>query len=185
MEKGIYGYGKKKLLRQCLLCGICLALSFGAVFIGYLATGNTTTIWTIGAVFPVIPAAMFLVNIIARSRGLPLRRADYDRFALASEGQVTACDMILTANDKLVPIQALVLHETGIVAYTAAKKLDVKGAERDVNGLLKSVGIYSKIQLFTDYEAFLKRVSGIKTPGFGEAREELIKKRTELLVYSM
>ena len=54
-----------------------------------------------------------------------------------------------------------------------------------MNGLLKSVGIYSKIQLFTDYEAFLKRVSGIKTPGFGEAREELIKKRTELLVYSM
>ncbi len=185
MEKGIYGYGKKKLLRQCLFCGICLALSFGAVLIGYLATGKRTTIWTIGAVFPVIPAAMFLVNIIARCKGLPLGRAEYDRFASASEGQVTACDMILTAGDKLVPIQVSVLHGTGIAAYTASKKLDVRETERDVNGLLKSVGIYSKIQLFTDYEAFLGRARGIQPPASEEQRAELEKKRAELLVYSM
>ena len=185
MEKGIYGYGKKKLLRQCLFCGICLALSFGAVLIGYLATGKRTTIWTIGAVFPMIPAAMFLVNIIARSKGLPLGRREYERFAAVSGGQVTACDMILTANDKLVPVQVSVLHGTGIAAYTTSKKLDVKETERDVNGLLKSVGIYSRIQIFTDYEAFLKRVGGIRPPASEEERAELEKKRTDLLVYSM
>ena len=185
MEKGTYGYGKKKLLRQCLFCGICLVLSFGAVFAGYLATGKRTNIWTIGAVFPMIPAATFLVNIIARCKGMPLKKTKYDQFAAVSGGQVTACDLILTANQKLVPIQALVLHETGIAAYTASKKLEGKETERDVNGLLKSVGVYAKVQLFTDYEAFLKRVGGIKPPASEEVREELLKKREELLVYSM
>ena len=185
MEKGTYGYGKKKLLRQCLFCGICLALSFGAVLAGYLATGKRTNIWTIGAVFPVIPAATFLVNIVARCKGLPLKKQEYDRFAAASGGLVTACDMILTAGQKLVPIQASVLHETGIAAYTASDRLDVRETERDVNGLLKSVGIYAKVQLFTDYEAFLKRVGGIRPPASEEAKEELLKKREDLLVYSM
>ena len=55
--------------------------------------------------------------------------------------------------------------EHGIVGYTALKKIDVKQSERDVNGLLKSVGIYGKIQLFTDYDAFLKRVKGIAAHG--------------------
>ena len=93
--------------------------------------------------------------------------------------------MIFTANQKLVPVQAAVLHEMGIVGYTASKKLDVKASERDLNGLLKSVGIYSKIQLFTDYEAFLKRVSGLRPVDDEEKREELLKKRMDLLVYSM
>ncbi|MCI8549310.1 MAG: hypothetical protein HFI68_01745 [Lachnospiraceae bacterium] len=185
MEKGIYGYGKKKLMRQCFLCAICLVLSFGAVLIGYLATGKRTSIWTIGAVFPVIPAATFLVNIVARCKGLPLKKEEYKRFAEVAGGQVTACDMILTANQKLVPIQASVFHEMGIAAYTTSKKLDIKETERDVNGLLKSVGIYSKIQIFTDYEAFLKRVKGLKTPASPEEQEAFEKKRQDLLVYSM
>lgn len=185
MEKGSYGYGKKMLTKQCILCGVCFVLSFGVVAAAYLATGKRTSIWTIGAVFTVVPAAMFLTNIIARCKGLPLKKKDYDRFAAAARDQVTACDMILTANQKLVPIQVSVLHETGIIAYTASKKLDIRETERDVNGLLKSVGIYSKVQLFTDYEAFLKRAGGIRPPAAGEAREALEKKREELLVYSM
>ncbi|MCI8465011.1 MAG: hypothetical protein HFI63_04020 [Lachnospiraceae bacterium] len=185
MEKGTYGYGKKKLLRQCLFCAICLTLAFGALFAGYLATGTRANIWTIGAVFPVIPAATFLVNIVARSKGLPLKAREYEQFAAISKEQVTACDMILTAGQKLVPIQVSVFHEMGIAAYTASKKLDVKEAEREVNGLLKSVGIYSKIQIFTDYEAFLKRVKGIKSPVSEEERKVLEKKREDLLVYSM
>lgn len=185
MEKGRYGYGKKKLTRQCLMCALCFGFSFGVVIAAYLITGKRTSIWTIGAVFTVIPAATFLTNIIARCKGLPLKKEDYVRFAAVSGGKVTACDLILTAGQKLVPIQASVLHEMGIAAYTAAKNLDVKEAERDVNGLLKSVGIYSKIQLFTDYEAFLKRVQGIKVPADEEMQAELEKRREDFLVYSM
>lgn len=54
-----------------------------------------------------------------------------------------------------------------------------------MNGLLKSVGIYGKIQLFTDYDAFLKRVKGIAAPESEEVRKELEKKRYDFLVYSM
>ena len=185
MVRGEYGYGKRKLRTQFLLCAGCLVLVFGALIIGIVLTGTRKNIWTVGDVCSVLPAATFAVNIVARMKGLPLKKADYERFAAVSGGLVTACDMIFTANQKLVPVQAAVLHEMGIVGYTASKKLDVKQAERDMNGLMKSVGIYSKIQLYTDYEAFLKRVKGITPPSDEEKREELEKKRLDLLVYSM
>ncbi len=185
MEKGVYGYGKRKLVRQCILCAACLALVVGALIVGLVLTGTRMNIWTIGAIFTAIPAATFAVNIIARLKGLPLKQADYDRFREASEGLVTACDMIVTANQKLVPIQASVFYEMGIVGYCGSKKTDIKKAERDINGLLKSVGIYSKIQLFTDYEAFLKRVRGIKPAASEEKKEELLEKRGNFLLYSM
>ncbi len=185
MNRGEYGYGKRKLRQQILLCAACCVLVFGALILGICLTGTRKNIFTVGAVCSVLPAATFAVNIVARSKGIPLKKADYERFAKAGEGKVTACDMILTANQKLVPIQAAVFYEMGIVGYTASKKLDVKQAERDVNGLLKSVGIYGKIQLFTDYEAFLKRVKGISLPASLEQEEELKKKRLDFLVYSM
>ena len=118
-------------------------------------------------------------------KGLPLKKAAYERFAQVSGGLVTSCDMIVTANQKLVPIQAAVFHEMGIAAYTASKKIEIKQAEKDLNGLSKSVGIYAKVQLFGDYDAFLKRVKGITPPESKEKREELENKKSEFLVYSM
>lgn len=185
MEKGTYGYGIKKLKMQFLKMTACLALVIGALVIGIVLTGTRKNIWTVGAVCTVLPTATFAVNIIARLKGLPLKKAAYKRFEALSEGLVTSCDMIVTANQKLVPIQASVFHETGIAAYTAGKKLDVKEAEKDLNGLSKSVGIYAKVQLFSDYEAFLKRVKSIHPPVNEEKREELIQKKRDFLVYSM
>ena len=101
-----------------------------------------------------------------------------------SEGLVTACDMIVTANQKLVPIQAAVFHETGIAGYCASKKVDLRNAERDINGLLKSGGFYMKLQLFNDYDLFLKRVKGIR-PGGEEKEKELSEKRSNFLLYSL
>ena len=90
----------------------------------------------------------------------------------------------MTANQKLVPIQAAVFHETGIAGYCASKKVDLRNAERDINGLLKSGGFYMKLQLFNDYDLFLKRVKGIR-PGGEEKEKELSEKRSNFLLYSM
>ena len=185
MNRGDYGYGMKKLRQQILLCAGCCVLVFGALILGICLTGTRKNIFTVGAICSVLPAATFAVNIVARSKGLPLKKAEYRRIAEVTGDNVTACDMIVTANQKLVPIQAAVFSEHGIVGYTALKKIDVKQSERDVNGLLKSVGIYGKIQLFTDYDAFLKRVKGIAAPESEEVRKELEKKRYDFLVYSM
>ncbi len=185
MEKGTYGYGKKKLKAQILKLAACCALVFGALTIGLITTGNRKNIWTVGAICSVLPAATFAVNVIARCKGLPLKSEDYERLAEVSEGLVLSCDMIVTAGQKLIPVQAAVFHETGITAYTASKKVEVKQAEKDINGLLKSIGVYSKIQLYTDYSAFLKRVDGIQPSESDEKKKELEKKKGEFLVYSM
>ena len=74
---------------------------------------------------------------------------------------------------------------SGLLSELFDGLLRKKQSERDVNGLLKSVGIYGKIQLFTDYDAFLKRVKGIAAPESEEVRKELEKKRYDFLVYSM
>ena len=169
MEKGTYGYGIRKLKIQILKMSACYALVIGAFVIGLILTGTRKNILTVGAICSVLPAATFTVNVIARLKGLPL----------------TACDMIVTANQKLVPIQAAVFHEHGITAYTASKKTDLKQAERDLNGLSKSVGIYAKIRLFGDFEAFLKQTGAIQEPENEEKKEELRQKRKAFLVYSM
>ena len=185
MEKGTYGYGIRKLKIQILKMSACYALVIGAFVIGLILTGTRKNILTVGAICSVLPAATFTVNVIARLKGLPLKKQDYENFEKAAEGQVTACDMIVTANQKLVPIQAAVFHEHGITAYTASKKTDLKQAERDLNGLSKSVGIYAKIRLFGDFEAFLKQTGAIQEPENEEKKEELRQKRKAFLVYSM
>lgn len=185
MEKGTYGYGIRKLKVQILKMLACCTLVIGALVIGIILTGTRKNIWTVGAICSVLPAATFAVNVIARMKGLPLKKNVYRQFEQVSSGLVTSCDMIVTANQKLVPIQASVFHEMGIAAYTAAKKIDVKQAEKDLNGLSKSVGIYAKVQLFSDYDAFLKRVKGIAPPESEEKRAELEHKKEEFLIYSM
>ena len=184
MEKGVYGYWKKKLIRQGLSCALCLALAVTALIVGLVLTKSRMNIWSIGAIFTATPAAVLFTNIIARLSGASLKKEDYDRFVKASEGLVGACDMIVTANQKLVPIQAHVFHETGIAGYCASKKVDLRNAERDINGLLKSGGFYMKLQLFNDYDLFLKRVKGIR-PGGEETKKELSEKRSNFLLYSM
>ena len=108
MNRGDYGYGMKKLRQQILLCAGCCVLVFGALILGICLTGTRKNIFTVGAICSVLPAATFAVNIVARSKGLPLKKAEYRRFAEVTGDNVTACDMIVTANQKLVPIQAAV-----------------------------------------------------------------------------
>ena len=69
MEKGVYGYWKKKLIRQGLSCALCLALAVTALIVGLVLTKSRMNIWSIGAIFTAIPAAVLFTNIIARLSG--------------------------------------------------------------------------------------------------------------------
>lgn len=184
MEKGHYGYGKRKLKSAILKTAICFALVFGAVIAGVLIFGNRRNIFTVIGICMVLPAANFCVNLIVRIKGAPAKEKEYQAFAARSQGLVTAEDLIVTANQKNIPIQLAVFAENGIIVYSAMKNQNIKVIQQDLNSLCSQAGIHGRMQVFFEFDPFLKRVSNIR-PASETVTERLEEDRRVLLLYSL
>ncbi len=185
LTKGEYGYITYRKKVQLIKVAVGIILVAAVLITGIVTTGSKNNLLTIGSILLVLPTANFLVNLIAM---LPFKKLDegsYDEFMEASKGKITSCDMIVTANQKLVPIQLAVIYKNGIVAYTNSKKINRKEAEENMNKLLKNIGCSATIRILNEWKPFIRQVQSIELPENEEETASLNEVRTDLLKYSI
>lgn len=185
MQKGDYGYISHRKKVQLIKVIIGAALVITVLVTGIVTSGTRNNLLTVGSVLLVLPTANFLVNLIAMSCFKKPDDIEYEEFSKASEGKITSCDMIVTANQKLVPIQFSLIYKNGIVAYSNSKKINRRDAEANMNLLLKSIGCPVSIKILSEWKPFIRQVQSIETPQSEEETKELENIKYDLLKYSM
>ena len=183
--KGDYGYITHRKKVQLIKIIIGVALVIAVLVTGIVTTGSRRNLLTVGSVLLVLPVANIAVNYIAMFCFKKLSNEEAEEFKAASEGKVTSCDMIVTANQKLVPIQVSVVYKNGIVAYSNSKDLKRNEAEENMNKLLKAIGCSSTIRIMNEWKPFIRQVQSIEAPASEEEIVALEEVKYDLLKYSM
>ncbi len=185
LQKGDYGYitYRKKVQLTKIIIGTILVIA--VLVTGIVTTKTRNNLLTLGSILLVLPVANIAVNYIAMLSFKKLSLTQADEFKVASEGKVTSCDMIVTANQKLVPIQASVVYKNGIVAYSNSKDLKRKEAEENMNQLLKNIGCSSTIRIMNEWKPFIRQIQSIEAPIGNEELEALEVVKYDLLKYSI
>lgn len=183
--KGDYGYITYRKNVQLIKIIIGVALVVAVLVTGIVTTGSRNNLLTIGSILLVLPTANTAVNLIAMLSFKKLSKEEAEEFKAASEGKVTSCDMMVTANQKLVPIQVSVIYKNGIVAYSNSKDLKRKEAEENMNKLLRNIGCTSTIKIMNEWKPFIRQVQSIEAPHSKEEISALKEVKYDLLKYSM
>lgn len=183
--KGDYGYITHRKKIQLIKIIIGTALVIAVLVTGIITTGSRKNLLTVGSILLVLPVANTAVNYIAMLCFKKLSKKEAEEFKTASAGKVTSCDMIVTAAQKLVPIQASVVYKNGIVAYSNSRNLKRKEAEENMNRLLKAIGCSSTIRIMNDWKPFIRQVQSIEITHSDEEIAALKEVKYDLLKYSM
>ncbi len=181
IQKGDPGYIQHKRSRFLMYAVLMFTVAAILLVIGLTRTGSRMNVYTIVAVLACLPACYELTEYIAMFR---LRSIDPDTFKEIRDKTthlVTAYDLVLTVKEKLMPVDVLVFYGHVICGYKTSEKTD----EAEVSAYLKQMladNKYDKmtVKIFTDYQAFLRRVDELENNSEAEglekhAREEELK----------
>ena len=112
VQKGTPGYlnykRKVEIIRTVIYFGIVAAI----FFLGYFQTGTRLNLLTVVAVVGVLPSAKALVGVIAR---FPYKSIEPDMASeIASRTEhLTVCyDMVITSEEKIMPVDCIVISAT-------------------------------------------------------------------------
>lgn len=163
IKKGEYGY------RNSMKRGLLLKISILAVFIlaqlgARWFTDNTAAknILTVMAVITVIPAANLASPYIAVLPYKTASREFYEKLTAYEKSFTVLYDLVLTTKDDVLPMDAIIVHPTGIYAYCVNKRADAKRAEKAINEILSAHRLNPNMRITEDLSSFEKRVKSLK-----------------------
>ncbi len=162
VQKGTPGYldykKKVEILRTIVYFGIVAAV----FFLGYFQTGSRQNLLTVVAILGCLPAAKALVGVIVR---FPYRSIDQQRAEEITEktGHLTVCfDMVITSQDKIMPVDCIVISGNNIFGYTHYKKVDLKMAADHIKAMLKENHYNGlAVRILNEYKPFITRAEGL------------------------
>ena len=164
-EKGQFGYRTRRRRTETkkVLFGFAMIIVQLAArhFVDSSAWKN---ILTVMAILSVLPTANVASPLIASWR-IRTPSEEFYRHVSAYEGKFTVLyDLIITSKDAIMPMDAVIIHPTGVYAYCTAAKLDVPKAERFFKEMFTGHKLDPNIKIIQDEKAFFHRLESLK-PG--------------------
>ena len=160
VQKGAPGYldykKKVEIIRTIVYFGIV-----AAVFIlGYSQTG--TRLLTVVAILGCLPAGKALVGVIARFPYRSIEKERADEIA-GKTAHLTVCyDMVITSEEKIMPVDCIVISGSNIFGYTHNKKVDLKMVSDHIKAMLKQNGYTGlAVRVLNEYKPFVTRAEGL------------------------
>ncbi len=158
LNKGTPGYIQARKNRYLLLAILEFTAVLILVIIGLMRSGSRLNMFTIIAILGCLPGSMMLVEFIIL---VPVKcestafSAEVDQ---KTDQLVTAYDLILTVEEKIMPVDVLIFSGHVIIGYDQQKRTD----EAKVAAYLKeflSQNHYDKmtVKIFNEYKSFLSR----------------------------
>ena len=154
ITKGMSGYIRSQKKKRILITILLFGISIAVFLAGYLTTHTRNNLLTIVAILGCLPAARSAVSMILL---LPYRSLEEEKVKAVREaapGNVLVFDLVLTSSEKIMAVDALLVSKHLLCGYVAQTKAPVSEIEDNH---------YEKVtvKLFSDYDAFYKRVGEI------------------------
>ena len=163
IKKGEYGYRNSmrrgRVMKIAVLTLFILAQLGARWFTDSTALKN---ILTVMAVITVIPAANLASPYIAVFPFKTPSREFYEKLSPYESKFTILYDLVLTTKDDVLPMDAIVVHPTGIYAYCVNKKAKLPRAEKAINEILTAQRLDPNLKITGELSSFEKRVKSLK-----------------------
>ncbi|MEY8337240.1 O-linked GlcNAc transferase-like protein [Lachnospiraceae bacterium 62-35] len=162
-NKGEYGYRKSHRNMQLALVG------FGAAMILLqLAARNFTdnqaakNILTVMAILSVLPTANIASPMLAAWRYRTPPTPFYERLQVYESRFTILYDLIITSKESIMPMDAIVVHPTGVYCYCISLRLDGRKGESFLNGIFSAHKLDPHVKIIQDEKMFFQRLDSLK-----------------------
>lgn len=162
--KGQPGYIKARKMKYLAAAIVEFAIVIALVVLGVMQTGSRLNLLTVIAAVGCLPAAKMLVEFIAMAPHRSVEPAVYQELQEKAPALTKAFDLVITGNNKIMPVEAFVISGHTVCGYTTSPKTDEVKLARYLKELFAS-GHCEKVtvKIFHDYSAFLSRAEGMNS----------------------
>ena len=162
VEKGLPGYldykKKVEIIRTVIYFGIVAAI----FFLGYFQTDTRLNLLTVVAVLGCLPASKALVGVIARMPYSSVERKLAEDVASKTTHLTVCYDLVITSEEKIMPVDCIVISGSNIFGYTHYKKVDLKMVSDHIKAMLKQNGYTGlAVRVLNEYKPFITRAEGL------------------------
>ncbi len=172
LQKGEAGYIASRRSRYLMFAVLEFLAAIILVIIGLNQTGSRMNVFTIVAILMCLPACNQLTEFITMFPLHSIDPAQYEEIEEKTSHLIVAYDLVLTVNEKIMPVDVIVFYGHVLCGFDTGKKTD----ETQVSAYLKEMladNKYDKmtVKIFTDYKAFLKRVDELEANSEADGSE--------------
>ena len=162
IEKGQPGYLRVQKTRYLLWAVVEFAVVAAVFILGYVQTGKKENLFTVVAIVGCLPAAKMLVEFITM---MPYKSIEPEKYREIEEKApllTKVYDLVITGNDKVMPVDVLVISDHTVCGYTGNEKTDDVKVSRYLKEMLHNNRLEKiTVKVFHDYTAFLARAEGM------------------------
>ena len=164
LEKGTYGYRTAYKKRQLFFVVLfILAIVAQLILRNFVTEQIYKNLVTISAILTVLPMANLASPLVVASR-IPEVPEELHKACLPYEDKFPILyDLVITSNDLIMPVDAAVVHPTGVYLYCTNPKVDRKKAEKFLNEMLVGWKLDGNAKVMNEEKKFLRRLSELKT----------------------
>lgn len=162
-EKGQYGYRryhKKAQIAKVLFGAIMILIQLGARnFTDHDAAKNVLTLM---AILSVLPTANVASPLLASWNCRTPSQEFYEKVKVWEGNGTILYDLMITSKEQILPIDALMVHPTGIFAFCTKKNIDDKKSEKYLKDTFKSQGLGTDVKIIKNEKEFLKQIGSLR-----------------------
>lgn len=169
-RKGQYGYRNYHRNKELIKVFIGASfIVFQLLIREFTKSDAAKNVLTVMAVLSVLPVANAAAPLLAAFKYRTPSRDFYNQItAFKNRGEILY-DLILTSKEQVIPFDAVVIHETGVYAYCAYKKMDTAKAERFMNQMFLRHKLDREIKILLDETTYINRLRSLKA----DVRDEI------------
>ena len=165
-KKGEYGY---RTYRRNVQLG---EVAFGAAMIlvqlaarEFTSTQAVKNVLTVMAILSVLPTANVAAPMLAAWRWKTPPETFHRRVIPYESRFPVLYDLILTSTEAVMPVDAAVVHPTGVYLYCTSDKVDARKAEKFFRDMFKAHRLDPHVHMIQSEKAFFQRLDSLKTAG--------------------
>lgn len=163
IPKGTYGYRDAHRKRQLFIVILFLA-AIAAQLIArqFITWDSLRNLVTISAILTVLPMANLASPLVASWKIKTAPREFYEACRPYEEKFPILYDLTITSSEFIMPVDAAVIHPTGVYLFCPSKTIDTKKAEKFLNEMLTGWKLDGNAKIMTEKKNFLTRLSTLK-----------------------
>ncbi len=163
IRKGHYGYrdaNKKKRITYVSIFAVAIA----SVLIGrfFVEMEDIKNMMMITAILLVLPMANLASPMLVAWKYKTAPKDFYEAVKPYGEKFTVFYDLIITNTDLIMPIDAAVIHPTGVYLFCPNKNVDVKKGEKFINEILVGWKLDGNAKIMVEKKNYLNRLASLR-----------------------
>lgn len=163
IEKGQFGYRtahRKKQIKT--IAGFLAVIGILLVSRTWIPREDIDNLVTISAILLVLPMANLASPMFAAWKIQQTPEDLHQKLLSYEEHFPVLYDLIITSHDFIMPIDAAVVHPTGVYLYCPVKSMEVRKGEKFLNEMLIGWKLDGNAKIMLDQARYLEQIASLK-----------------------